>query len=356
MNLAKISSKLFIAIILIISISVSMITSVYMNQYLDRYLQSLNTNLAFENRFVSGTRALPGSYAEALEGIRKVMKDSGAIFYEKQELTADIDDFIVRQELAMGVVLTSDGWLISADFPVGLRADDLRVEIDDIFYDVVDIINLPEEGISFVRVNATNLKPIAFADTREFLSGDQLIVMDKARGLQPVSLHKNSLVTNINLELADFEFLNEWVFNNLYLEEGVVFDGNGRFAGLFKDNGEYVPLHRKLTLIRSLLAEGEVSRPGLGIKVINLTGVGNLDIVEYARLGALITEIDDSELGLQVGDVITAIDGRLLSRTVSIADILSNSVVGDEVRVTLVNEDGERTIGVLLKDLQELNY
>lgn len=362
MNLAKVSSKLFIAVILVISISVSVITSIYVNRYLDRYLQGLNMDLAFENRFVSSSRVLPGSYAESLEQLREMMNRSGAGLFEGLEIAESIEEFEISNLLASGVVLTADGWIMLSDYS-DLNENnflDYSIEVGGEIREIVQVLN-DDSGIIFAKVNASGLRPIAFAKSVEFLKGDQVLLMDFEGRVEAVTILNRGIDNSVEIK-RDYDFGNNWLLSNHNLSRAMAFDAAGQLVGFVNEDKELIPLHHLTQSMGSLLANGELVRAGLGIRIIDLTRISNLNLEDYPRLGALIVEnglIEDgplAEAGLEVGDVITAVDGELISKDLNLAMILSGFMVGDEVRVTYVRNGIEDTIIVVLENVDNLIY
>lgn len=362
MNLAKISSKLFVAVIVVISISVSVITSIYVNRYLDRYLQGLNMDLAFENRFVSSSRVLPGSYAESLEQLREMMDRSGVGLFESKQLADSISEFEIKNLLASGVVLTADGWImLSGPFDIGEnRFSEYMIEVGGSMREITQVLN-DESGVVFVKVNASGLRPVSFAKSVEFLKGDQVLLMDFEGRIEAVTLLSRGDIENLEIR-RDVEFGKNWELSPHSLNRAMAFDAAGQLVGFIDENQDLIPLHSLTQSMRSLLANGELERAGLGIRTIDLTKIANLNLADYPRLGALIVEnglIEDgplAEAGLEVGDVITAVDGELISKDLNLAMILSEFMVGDEVRVTYVRNGNEETVIVVLENVDNLIY
>jgi hypothetical protein len=355
MNLQKISNKFLFTLIIVISVSVSIVTSVYINQYLERYLQSLNLNLAFENRFVSGSRALPGSYAESLEAIRNIDKQSGVNLFRAVETARNQSEMRVVQSLAKGVVLSADGWLIFPDLELGTgiaRPEQFYVEQNKVKYQVLEIRNEPARGLAYVKVAATGLVPISFARTQEFLSGDQVVIMSATQLIQPASIL--SVRGNSLIAVDDFARADNWKLNGSVLPRSIAFNTAGQFVGFVNGGGEVLPVHRFAAELRSFLSQGLPKIPTFGVKTLDLTAVSNLDISNYSRLGSLIVDggiVPGSPaemVGLRSGDVITAINGRLLRGDLTLSEILQEFVVGDDIRVTFVRDGVEQTLVVNL--------
>jgi putative serine protease PepD len=234
-----------------------------------------------------------------------------------------------------------------------IRADQFYVEQNKIRYQVVEIRNEIQRGLVYVKVNANGLMPMSFAKTQDFLSGDQVVIVNGLQQIQPASVLS---LRSVNVVVVDdFARPENWKLNVAVSGRSIVFDTAGQFVGFTNATGEVLPVHRFTSELRSFLSEGVVQIPTLGVRTVDLTSVSNLDGANFSRLGNLIVEggvlVGGSaeEAGLVAGDVITAINGNLLTGNLTLSEILQGFAVGDDVRVTFVRGGVEQTLIAKLK-------
>lgn len=104
----------------------------------------------------------------------------------------------------------------------------------------------------------------------------------------------------------------------------------------------------RLNELRSMVETG--ARPEIVDRVI----VGVMaDLTEANQEGVRVSRVIEgfsaAVAGIQDGDVIVAVDGTKLSQDVGIGNVVEGKKPGDEVEVTYVHDDEEKTVTVALK-------
>jgi S1-C subfamily serine protease len=92
-----------------------------------------------------------------------------------------------------------------------------------------------------------------------------------------------------------------------------------------------------IPVVQSLITEGKVARPWLGVEVVTVTST----IQHYYNLsvsaGALITSVTSGgpadNAGLRPGDVITKIDDQDISTTGDLVSAIGSHQIGDQVDI-----------------------
>lgn len=116
--------------------------------------------------------------------------------------------------------------------------------------------------------------------------------------------------------------------------------------------GFAIPINTARVVSEQIIQKGYVSRPYLGIDYQPITP----RVAAYYRLpaeyGAYITEVarnsPASQAGLQVGDIITAIDGTQLDEANAYINTLFKYSAGDSVILTIVRERTQIEVEVIL--------
>ncbi|MCM0582963.1 trypsin-like peptidase domain-containing protein [Weissella diestrammenae] len=108
--------------------------------------------------------------------------------------------------------------------------------------------------------------------------------------------------------------------------------------------GFAIPSNIVVNIINQLEKDGKVSRPALGIKMIDLVNVTETDQKEILKLpesvtgGVVVMSVVDNTpaktLGLKKYDVITKIDDKAVSSSGDLRDILYAHKTGDTVKIT----------------------
>ena len=113
-------------------------------------------------------------------------------------------------------------------------------------------------------------------------------------------------------------------------------------------------------MVDAILDEGAVvGRPGLGITVYDLTDLGDLNEVmeddyDYPTDGMLVNSVakgsDAEKQGLQVDDIIIAIDGEPAADIDVIRDAIKDKKVGDKIKVEIWRAGETMTLTIALID------
>jgi 2-alkenal reductase len=140
----------------------------------------------------------------------------------------------------------------------------------------------------------------------------------------------------------------------------LVVRGNGT-GGLFGPAGPSaerlgfaIPSHTVREVVDKLIARGTVVRPYLGITYETITP----RIAAYLQLeiqnGALITSVvpmgPAARAGLQAGDVIVQIDEQVVDEGTSLAQLINEHQVKEQVTLTIVRRGSKQTIAAQLDE------
>ncbi|MHC5372863.1 S1C family serine protease [Enterococcus sp. LJL120] len=123
--------------------------------------------------------------------------------------------------------------------------------------------------------------------------------------------------------------------------------------------GFAIPSNDVVKIINQLVENGEVTRPGLGVTMYDLSifssqqreqYLSNLpeDVTSGAVVSAVVSGSPADEAGLQQYDVITAIDGEEITSSSDLKSKLYDKSVGDSITVTYYRDGEEQTVTVNL--------
>ncbi|MBW7987440.1 S1C family serine protease [Lactobacillus helveticus] len=113
--------------------------------------------------------------------------------------------------------------------------------------------------------------------------------------------------------------------------------------------GFAIPSNEVVTIVNELVKKGKITRPQLGVRVIELQGIpegyrSRLKIKSNLKNGIYIAFVSRNgsaaNAGIKSGDVITKVDGKKVDDVASLHSILYSHKVGDTVNVT-VNRNGK---------------
>jgi S1-C subfamily serine protease len=136
-----------------------------------------------------------------------------------------------------------------------------------------------------------------------------------------------------------------------------IYSPSGASAGI----GFAIPVDTVRQIADSLIANGRIIRPVIGITYLEGSQARSLGIDRGVLVLSVVPGSNAEKAGvvgtsrsagfgsLQLGDVVTAIDGDEVETEADLFRILENHKVGDKVRLKVTNSrDGERLLSVKL--------
>lgn len=155
---------------------------------------------------------------------------------------------------------------------------------------------------------------------------------------------------------------------------GALVDLNGKVVGIntmkISDTGVEglgfaIPMNEVMKTVDSLLVNGKVSRPYLGVYTVDLSNPyaplddeqrKDLKLPSHVDSGVVVLEASGpaSEAGLKLNDVITEFDGQKITSTLDLRKYLyDKKKIGDTIEVTFYRDGNAEKVSVKLTDKPE---
>lgn len=122
--------------------------------------------------------------------------------------------------------------------------------------------------------------------------------------------------------------------------------------------GFAIPSDTVVNIINQLEKNGKIERPALGVSMIDLSYISEeqqekiLKVPLSVKQGVVVKSVQSGspaqKAGLQEYDVITKVDGKEITSSTELQNILYNKQVGDKMTITYYHEDSEKTTTVNL--------
>ena len=95
-------------------------------------------------------------------------------------------------------------------------------------------------------------------------------------------------------------------------------------------------------VVEQLIATGRAEHPQLGVSATDVTGTGQ----QGAVIAAVTADSAAASAGLQVGDLVTAVDGQPVSSTESLVALVRSGRVGEAMVLTVTRNGSEESVTV----------
>lgn len=285
-----------------------------------------------------------------------------------------------RQEIGggTGFFVSADGYLITNRHVVDQEGVEYSVVTNDgETYDVTVVAKDPTLDVAILKVDAdVDFAFLNFADVESLRLGEPVIAIGNALAEFPNSVSVG-VVSGLSRDIVasdGFRFQEslEGVIQTdaainrgnsggpLLNMQGRVIGMNVAVAGDGENIGFALPSNVVRSVYESVAEHGEIVRPFLGVRYLQITKDikerNNLDheygvlIVRGENRGdlAVVPGSPADKAGLEENDIILEIDGKKLDGSKSLAALLRTYKVGDSIELTVIHDGDERKVTVTL--------
>ena len=278
-----------------------------------------------------------------------------------------------RQGAGSGVIISPDGYIVTNNHVVE-GADEILVKLNDNTEYKGRVIGLDATtDLALIKVEAKNLPAITIGNSDNLKIGEWVLAVGNPFNLTStvtagiVSAKARSLGAN-GVE----SFIQTDAAINAGNSGGALVNERGELVGinamLYSQTGSYsgygfaIPTTIMNKVVADLKEFGMVQRAMLGVIGQDVTiyidaqkEKGN-EVDLGTSQGIYVKDVEPKtaaeELGLQEGDVITAIDGKPVTKMAELQEALSQRRPGDKVKVTYLRNKKSRTDTATLRNAQ----
>ncbi|WP_461507898.1 Do family serine endopeptidase [Rhodopirellula baltica] len=295
------------------------------------------------------SRLPPGLRSQLPPGFEKYFEDPSQGGRQMPEREGQGSGVIVRED---GYILTNNHVVEDADEVYVELSDDRRLEAEVVGTD-------PETDLAVLKIEADNLRAIAFGDSDAIQVGDWVLAIGSPFGLdQTVTAgiisgkNRNRRIVNNGNGFEDF-LQTDAAINpgnsggplvNLRGElvgiNTAILSRSGASAGI----GFAIPVSLARPVLTSIIEYGQVRRGFLGAQVRDVTPELVAEMGLKVDDGALIQGVLDKQpaanANLQPGDVVVSVDGKKVRSSSQLVNYIASRPPGASVSM-VINRDGE---------------
>lgn len=276
----------------------------------------------------------------------------------------------LRQGLGSGLIVTSDGYILS-NYHVVEGAEKIEVWMNDGKERLpARVIGTdPQTDIAVLKVDAEGLPAVTFADSDQLEVGDVVFALGNPMGVgQSVSMGIISALSR-GVGILGRNGYEDFIQTDAAINQGnsggPLIDMKGRVIGVNQSIvsrtggndgiGFAIPVNLARNVLEQLITNGAVQRGYIGISIQTLSS----DLAEAFEMdnanGALITEVvDDSpgdSAGLKAEDVILQFDGRDVEDSTDLRLMASQTRPGTKVDLKVLRKGREIVLDIKLGTL-----
>ncbi len=283
----------------------------------------------------------------------------------------------LQQGAGTGIIISKDGYIVTNKHVVSSSDSNVEIILADgtSYKDVKYIGSDPTNDIAFLKIqNVDNLTPATLGDSSSVQVGQKVVAIGNALGE-----YQNTVTTGIISALsrpvtaaADSSGTGAESLENLLQTDAAINPGNsggplvnlsGEIIGITtavatdaEGIGFAIPINDVKGMVKTLLAEGKVVKPYIGIRYVSITPAVVKEFDLKVKKGALIYG-DENEpavvagspaeiSGLKEGDIISMVGKTAVDGQHPFASLIAQYSPNDKVEITYLRDGKEAKVTV----------
>jgi len=232
--------------------------------------------------------------------------------------------------------------------------------------------------IAVVKITADKVTTVAeFGDSNQLTVGETAIAIGSPLGSEYANTVTQGIVSSLNRNVSLKSEDGQAISTNAIQTDTAINPGNsggpliniqGQVIGITSSKiasnggtsveglGFAIPANDVINIIKQLEKDGKVTRPALGIHMVNLSNLNTTDLQKLKLPGNVTSGVAVRSVQknmpanghLQQYDVITKIDDKAISSTTELQSALYSHSIGDSMTVTYYRDGKEETTTIKL--------
>jgi len=268
-----------------------------------------------------------------------------------------------------GIITSSDGYIVTNNHVVE-GAQKVTVTLSDgRTFDATIVGTDAQTDLAVVKIDASDLSYLHFlSNSLEELSVlDPVVAVGNALALPGGPTWTTGVVSNLGRSIEEETGV---VLDDLIQTDAAINAGNsggplldtaGQVVGInvaiasnAENIGFAISTDTIIPVVESLIAEGKVVRPWLGVSVMTVTPAVQRYYHLSVNAGALITSVSSGspadEAGLRAGDVIVKIDDGDINTAAELTTAISSHHIGDQIEIVYYRGSVQQVANATLEE------
>ncbi len=269
-----------------------------------------------------------------------------------------------------GFVLTSDGYIVT-NYHVIEDATSIKVNFyDGSEYTAVLVGGEADSDVAVLKIDAQDLTPVVIGNSDELAVGQAVCTIGNPLGEMTFS-QTDGIVSAVNRSVttSDGVIMNMIQTNctiNAGNSGGPLFNPYGQVIGITSSKyssystsgssiegiGFAIPINDVISLVSDIMENGYATgKPSVGILMNSVsTDVQRYGIPAGAEIEAVLEGSCAETAGLQVGDIVTAVDGETIEDATSLSETVEQYHAGDQITMTVYRSGETLTLTLTLDE------
>ncbi len=321
-----------------------------------------------------------GSFVEAAEKtVNSVVHVRTAVESQYYQPSSPLEFFFGRQQggqpriqmgSGSGVIVSKDGYIVTNNHVIE-NAQDIKVTLNNNKEYKAQLIGSdPTTDIALLKIDGTDLPFLTFSNSDEVRLGEWVLAVGNPFNLTStvtagIVSAKSRNIGVINDRAAIESFIQTDAAVNPGNSGGALVNTNGDLIGInsaisthtgsFEGYSFAVPSNIVRKVVEDLLEFGTVQRAFIGVNISDITpriaDELDLEVVNGVYVGGVTENGAAENAGIQTGDVITRVDGKRVTKSSELQEIIGRKRPGDAVKISLNRSGKEINYTVTLRNV-----
>lgn len=325
-----------------------------------------NTSLISLTNYSETGIAVAQKVLPSVVGI-KVEYSVSSIFYKNMSNTATAE--------GSGIIISEDGYILTNNHIVNTSSNSTYYEVgkankvivtlynDETEYEGTIVGTDEQTDLAVIKIDKTDLAAATLGNSDNVQVGEFAMAIGNPLGMQ--SSVSSGMISAVNRKVTTdgntYTLIQTDTAINSGNSGGALVNSKGEVIGIntlkmsgsgIEGMGFAIPINSAKPIYEQLIQYNKVKRPYIGISGRDLdekTAKANNLVV-----GIYILSIDEfsaaEKAGLKIGDVITAIDGKNITKMDELNEVKNTHNIGDEIKLKIYRNGSEKEISVILQE------
>ena len=280
----------------------------------------------------------------------------------------------IEHGMGSGVVISPEGYIVTNNHVVD-GAVDIRVTTSNRRVLNAKLIGTdPLTDLAVIKVNATDLASAPWGDSKELRPGQTVLAFGNPYGFRfTVTRGIVSALNRANPDPSNPSKPGQFIQTDAAINPGnsggALVNARGELVGIntflispsgtFSGMGFAIPTQIVKPTIESLIRDGKVRHGHMGIGIADVTPENAKFFGDSTAMGGVVTQVEAdspaSKAGLQIGDVITEIDGHKVNDAGELQVLIGQKQPGTKINLTVLRDGKTMSTPVTLEELGSRN-
>ncbi len=300
--------------------------------------------------------------SQSVVGISKIKTKSNSIFSSSNSIN--------ELGLGTGIIVSNNGYILSNCHVTGKKSSTCYITLENGYTYEGSVVWCDSDlDLSITKINATNLPYATIGDSSNLKAGETVYAIGNPIGYEFRKTITSGIISSTNRSIRFEENNNVVYMTDLIQTDASINPGNSG-GPLLRSNGEVigintvkitsaegigfaVPVNVVKPVIENFVTNNSFNEAYLGIYAYDKEVIPYLSSAPNFLSGIYLVHINSDSpaisSGIQVGDIITSIDGKSINNMIELKEYIYTKSPGDTISVNVSRGYVSRTFDIILK-------